>query len=139
MSSVSYPRLRLYTRSRDYAHVLKTVLSRHDHLSKNIEHAEAAIRTRVGRRHAILMPRARSAIYLTLKHVIRPGQKVILSPYTIVDVINMVSCAGGVPVFADIDRKNFNLDPQSVDARLAEINPSEVGAVMATHFYGGPV
>ena len=43
------------------------------------------------------MPMARVGIYLALKHLLRKGQKVILSPYTISDVVNMVLCAGGVP------------------------------------------
>ena len=39
-------------------------------------------------------------------NLIKPGQKVVMSPYTIHEVVNMVLCAGGVPSFADIDRKS---------------------------------
>ena len=56
----------------------------------------------------------------------------ILSPYTIYDVVNMVICAGGVPVFADIDRATCNLNPESVK-ELLDLN---TGAVLVTHLHG---
>jgi len=78
---------------------------------------------------------ARVGIYLTLKRLIRRGQKVILSPYTISDVVNMVLCAGGVPVFADIEEGgSCNIDPREV-LHLLE-STDDVGAVLVTHFYG---
>jgi dTDP-4-amino-4,6-dideoxygalactose transaminase len=44
----------------------------------------------------------------------------------------MVLCAGGVPVFADIERDTCNIDAAVVE-RLLDDN---TGAVLATHFYG---
>jgi perosamine synthetase len=81
------------------------------------------------------VPMARVGIYLALKHLIRKGQKVILSPYTISDVVNMVLCAGGVPLFADIEEGgSCNIDADIVcDLLEAE---TDVGAVLVTHFYG---
>jgi perosamine synthetase len=93
---------------------------------------EREIQRRVNVDHAIAMPLARVGIYIAVKHLIRPGQKVILSPYTIADVINMVICAGGVPVFGDIDRSSCNIDTDAV-ARLLN---DDIGAVLVTHFYG---
>jgi dTDP-4-amino-4,6-dideoxygalactose transaminase len=84
---------------------------------------------------AVAVPMARVGIYLALKHLIRKGQKVILSPYTISDVVNMVVCAGGVPVFADVEPTgSCNIDPQNVLDLLK--TTSNVGAVVVTHFYG---
>jgi dTDP-4-amino-4,6-dideoxygalactose transaminase len=85
--------------------------------------------------HAVAVPMARVGIYLTLKRLIRSGQKVILSPYTISDVVNMVLCAGGVPVFADIEEGgSCNIDAGTV-LHLIE-STDDVGAVLVTHFYG---
>jgi dTDP-4-amino-4,6-dideoxygalactose transaminase len=84
---------------------------------------------------AIAMPMARVGIYLVLKNLIRPGQKVILSPYTISDVVNMVLCAGGVPLFADIaDDGSCNIDADELILTLQK--EADVGAVLVTHFYG---
>jgi perosamine synthetase len=85
--------------------------------------------------HAVAVPMARVGIYLTLKRLIRKGQKVILSPYTISDVVNMVLCAGGIPVFADIEEGgSCNIDAREV-LHLLE-STDDVGAVLVTHFYG---
>jgi dTDP-4-amino-4,6-dideoxygalactose transaminase len=64
--------------------------------------------------------------------LIRPGQKVVLSPYTIYDVINMVVCAGGYPVFADIEPETCNIDARQVESLVDD----QTGAVIATHLHG---
>ena len=87
---------------------------------------------RSARRTPSLTPRARVAIHLAVKGLIRPGQKVVLSPYTIADVVNMVVAAGGVPVFADIERETCNVDP----AEIEKLVDADTGAVMVTHLHG---
>ena len=37
------------------------------------------------------------AIHLAVRSIVAPGRKVVMSPYTISDVVNMVVCAGGRP------------------------------------------
>ncbi len=76
--------------------------------------------------------RARTAIYLAVRAIIQPGQKVVLSPYTIADVINMVVCAGGVPVFADTERDTCNIDAGEVE----KLVDGDTGAVLVTHLHG---
>jgi dTDP-4-amino-4,6-dideoxygalactose transaminase len=80
----------------------------------------------------VLAPRARVAIHLAVKGLIRPGQKVVLSPYTIADVVNVVVAAGGVPVFADIERETCNVDP----AEIEKLVDGDTGAVLVTHLHG---
>jgi perosamine synthetase len=126
------PRLRIYTSSGQYWDVARALISRQVECGGDVHRLERKIEQLFGVRHAIAMPMARVAIYATLRSLIRPGQEVILSPYTIADVVNMVICAGGVPVFADIERETCNIDPDEV-ARL--IN-KDTGAVLVTHFYG---
>jgi dTDP-4-amino-4,6-dideoxygalactose transaminase len=96
---------------------------------ERLEHIGAA---RVGTAHAVAAPMARVGIHLLVKALIRPGQKVVMSPYTIADVVNMVVAAGGVPVFADVGPNTCNIDAAEVE-RLID---AETGAVLATHFYG---
>jgi len=126
------PRLRLYTSPKLYADVGWSVLRRDVNKGDDVAKLERRIEKLLDVSHAIAMPMARVGIYLMIKHTIAPGQKVILSPYTIADVINMVVCAGGVPVFADIDRESCNISAASV----AKLIDDKTGAVMVTHFYG---
>ncbi len=103
------PRLRLYTTPRLYADVGRSLLARKVNTGNDVAVIERRIEKLLDAEHAIAMPMARVGIYAMIKHTIAPGQKVILSPYTISDVVNMVICAGGVPVFADIDRESCNV------------------------------
>ncbi len=126
------PRLRMNTSAKHYLNVLKGIFSSKYDTPLIVGDLERTLERRTGIQHCIAMPLARTAIYLTLKYFIEPGQKVILSPYTIVDVINMVVCAGGVPVFADIDPDACNISA----AEVARLIDEETGAVLVTHFYG---
>lgn len=126
------PRLRIYTDSRHYARVLRELLSGRTNRGGDVAALESEAARRLHTRFAIAMPMARVGIYFAVKNLIKPGQKVILSPYTIADVVNMVVCAGGQPVFADIERATCNVDPAEIE-RLID---SDTGAVLVTHFYG---
>jgi perosamine synthetase len=126
------PRLRIYTSPGQYWHVARALITRRLTDGGDVERLERKIEQLFGVGHAIAMPMARVAIYATLRSLIRPGQEVILSPYTIADVVNMVICAGGVPVFVDIERETCNIDPDEV----ARLITNDTGAVLVTHFYG---
>ena len=110
------------------------VLRGPDHAGPAIEKFEQALERLHPGYRALAMPMARVGIYLALKNVIRPGQRVIMSPYTISEVVNMVLCAGGVPEFVDVEEGTCNIDAAKVVERLSSI--FDVGAVLVTHFYG---
>lgn len=125
------PRLRIYTRISQYVTVFWRVLTGRFNAGDAIQRLNDRLDSRFGTA-TVLMPLARTGIYLTIKALIKPGQNVILSPYTIADVVNMVVCAGGVPVFADLDPDTCNVSAAEVE-RLIDAN---TGAVLVTHFYG---
>lgn len=134
MFNAPQPRSKLYTTAAAYANGAVASLTGlgYGHGTDGLERALEAF---YPGSYAAAVPQARVGIYLVLKNLIRPGQKVILSPYTISDVVNMVLCAGGLPLFADIERGgSCNIDADEV-LRLLE-RESDVGAVMVTHFYG---
>ena len=125
-------RARFYARSTNYTAVARDALLRRIHEGDDVAKIERDFAAFLGVNHAIAMPQARVGIYMTLKHFTAKKKKVILSPYTIHDVINMVICAGATPVFADIDRKTCNIDTQEV----AKLIDDDTGAVMVTHLHG---
>jgi perosamine synthetase len=128
------PRSRLYTTAAAYAGLLNTGLFGRDR-GDAVADLERALADYLAVDHVVAVPQARVGIYLTIKHLVRRGRKVILSPYTIADVVNMVVCAGALPVFADIAADgSCNIDPAAVLDLLDR--ERDVGAVMVTHFYG---
>jgi dTDP-4-amino-4,6-dideoxygalactose transaminase len=124
--------LRLYTTIGQYAHVAAALIGCFPRKDHAVEQLERELERRLGIRNAIAVPMARVGLYATLKSLIRPGQKVIMSPYTIADVVNMVVCAAGKPVFADIERETCNISVVEAE-RLID---RDTGAVLVTHFYG---
>jgi perosamine synthetase len=93
---------------------------------------ERAVERFIDARHAIATPQGRVAIYLTLAALLKPGQTVVMSPYTLYDVVNMVLCAGGRPVFADVESDSCNIAADEVE-RLID---HRTGAVLVTHLHG---
>lgn len=76
--------------------------------------------------------RARGGVYLLAKIAIRGARRrVIMSPYTIPDVVNMVNFAGGEPVFVDNLPNSTNMD---VD-HLAMLLDETVACVILTHYH----
>lgn len=68
-----------------------------------------------------------------LPRLLEPARNhVVMSPYTIHDVVNMVLCAGGRPVFADIESETCNVDAAEIERLIDE----RTGAVMITHLHG---
>ena len=127
------PRNRLYTDLNSYTQFLGYALGgRFIKSNQDIERFEHELRVRFSSRHAICVSQCRVGIYFAVKALIKPGQEVILSPYTIADVINMVIFAGGRPVFADVDRETCNISAMEVEQLINE----NTGAVLITHLHG---
>jgi dTDP-4-amino-4,6-dideoxygalactose transaminase len=64
-----------------------------------------------------------------------PGDEVIVPAYTYYSSATSVLCCGAIPVFADIDRKTANIDPESFRAAITK----RTKAVMVVHSNGIPV
>jgi len=132
------PRLRLYTTRSLYRRLAGEIATgQFRHGDADIGRFEQAVAAFIAGEElssfqAVVMPMARVAIYHAVKDIVRPGAAVVMSPYTIADVVNMVIAAGARPVFADVDAASGNLRVDEV-ARLID---DDTGAVLATHFYG---
>ena len=120
-----HPRYRLYTSLRSYSPGFledRTATSA----------LEAEICRRFGIESGVCTPMARTGLFLAMSELIRPGQHVVMSPLTIVDVVNAVILAGGVPSFVDIDRDTCGINPELAESRI----DSRTGAVLITHLHG---
>ncbi len=126
------PRYRIYSRFRDYRAIASDVLTGRVGRGDGTRQLESAIERENDIAHALCVAKARVGIFVAVRALIEPGQKVVLSPYTISDVVNMVICAGGRPVFADLEPDTCNVDAADVE-RLID---GDTGAVMITHLHG---
>src|SRR5947209_19294058 len=127
MSGRWYPhaRYRLYTTRASYTVPLFDV-------KDTVETFEAEVCRRFNVAAAVCVPMARTGLFFVLRELIQPGQKIILSPLTIVDVVNAVLLAGGVPVFADIVRRSCAMDINVADSLI----DASTSALVITHLHG---
>lgn len=80
---------------------------------------EQKIALRVGAKHGVATASATSALHLALQiGGLKHGDEVILPSFTCMANANAVIVAGGVPVFADIEAKTYNLDPDDIARRI---------------------
>jgi dTDP-4-amino-4,6-dideoxygalactose transaminase len=128
-------RYRIYGGVSNYLQTAAELLSGSWNQGSGIAELEARVCSHFGVRHAIAMPMARVAISLALKHLIRPGEKVLMSPYTIADVVNVVIAAGGIPCFVDVEPMTGNMSPTKLREKIEEVG-SAAGAVLVTHLHG---
>lgn len=132
MAFAPHPRSRIYTNFNSYSSFLIELISGRLNKGDDVEKFEQALAEKLGVPYVVCMPMDRVGVYLTIKHIIKPGQGVIMSPYTIADVVNMVICAGAKPVFCDIEQHSCNIDPAKIEALIDD----NTGAVMITHLHG---
>lgn len=63
---------------------------------------------------------------------VRPGDEVIIPPYTFIATSTIVLEANCVPVFVDIDPDTYNLDPSKIEAAITK----KTKAIIPVHFAG---
>lgn len=83
--------------------------------------------------HAVGVANGTDAIELALRALdIRPGAEVITVAHTAVPTVTAIERAGCRPVFADIDRETYTLDPQCLERVIS----SRTEAIVPVHLYG---
>src|SRR5262249_25766465 len=97
----------------------------------------AALESEIGQlcgvSHAIGLASGTDALILALRACgVRPGDEVLLPPFTFVATGSAVSAIGAKPVFVDIEPSTFSLDPEQLERRVTP----RTRAVIVVHLYG---
>lgn len=94
-----------------------------------------------GARHVVTCANGTDALLLALMaHGIGPNQAVLVPSFTFAATAEAVALAGATPVFVDVQRDDFNLDPNVLPqglewARASGLRPT---AVIAVDLFGQP-
>jgi perosamine synthetase len=117
------------------AAVLEVLRSGQLSLGPRVPAFEAAFAGKIGARHASAVSSGTAALHLGLRAVgVEAGTEVVTSPFSFVASANVVIYEGATPVFADIDPRTLNLDP---DAAAAAIG-GRTSALLPVHIFGYP-
>jgi perosamine synthetase len=124
-----------YLGEREEELVLEVLRSGRLSLGPTIDRFEELLAERVGAPYAAAVSSGTTGLHLLcISAGIAPGDEVITSPYSFAASANCFLYEGGIPVFADIDRRTLNLDPAAVEAAVTE----RTKAIVAVDIYGYP-
>lgn len=94
---------------------------------------EEAVRQVTGSAHAVAASNGTATLHLSLAALgIGPGDEVIVPAFSFIATANAVVHAGARPVFVDICRSTFNIDPALVEAAITP----RTRAIMVVHEFG---
>jgi perosamine synthetase len=100
-----------------------------------VERFESAFAEFVGTKHAFTTSSGTAALHLSLvARGIGPGDEVIVPDLTWIACANVVKYVGAEPVFVDVTRDTFTLDPEATIKAVTD----ETAAIMPVHLYGYP-
>jgi len=104
-------------------------------LGPKIVEFERAMADYVGTRHAVAVNSGTAALHLIVKALgIGAGDEVLVPSFTFAASVNAFLYEGAAPVFVEIDRDTYNLDPADLERRITP----RTRAIMAVDVFGHP-
>ncbi len=89
-----------------------------------------------GRRYAVAVNSGTSALHLALSALgIGKGDEVIVPSFSFIASSNCILYVGATPVFVDIEKDTFNIDPKKIERA---IRPGRTKAILAVDVFGEP-
>lgn len=98
-----------------------------------VQELEEKLKKYLGVKHLLFVNNGTIALQIALKALAVKGE-VITTPFSYVATTNSILWEGCKPVFADIKKTDFNIDPSAIERLIT----SNTVAILATHVYGNP-
>ena len=96
---------------------------------------EKKFRNYIGSKYAVAVNSGTAALHISTSSInIKPGDEVITTPLTFVASSNCIIYRGGTPVFADIKKDTYNIDPNEIKKKITP----KTKAIIPVHFAGQP-
>ena len=84
-------------------------------------------------KHAVAVTSCTTGLHLALHAMgIAPGDEVIVPAFTWVATANVVVHCGATPVFVDVERESFNIDPSLIESAVTD----RTRAIIPVHLFG---
>lgn len=96
---------------------------------------EKKFREYIGCKYAVAVNSGTAALHIATSSIdVNDGDEVITTPLTFVASANCVIYRGGKPVFADVKKNTYNIDPKKIIKKVNEKSK----AIIPVHFAGQP-
>ena len=120
----------------DIQAVSKVLRSDYITCGPQVAELESRLASFTGARYAVVVCNGTAALHCAcIAAGVGPGDEVITTPLTFAASANCALYCGARPVFADINPKTYNIDPESIRAKITE----RTKAVVAVDFTGQAV
>ena len=101
---------------------------------KEVREFEKSWSKKYNYKHSICVNSWTSGLIIAIGAIgIEPGDEVICSPYTMSASATSVLFYGGIPIFADINEKTYNIDAETIERKIT----ARTKAIMVVHIFGG--
>ena len=96
---------------------------------------ESEICAKIGTRFAVGVASGSDALYLALTGLgVGHDDEVITTPFTFFATAGSISRTGAKPVFVDVDKNTFNIDPSKIEGAITK----KTKAIIPVHLFGLP-
>lgn len=100
---------------------------------KNVQEFETMVKNFVKSRYTVAVNSGTAALQAALYSLdIKRGDEVIVPSFSFVASANAILSTGAKPIFADILKENFTIDPKSIRKKITK----RTKAIMPVHLYG---
>lgn len=119
----------------DIQAVVETLKSDYMTTGPKIAEFEKMVAEYVGAKYAVAISNGTAALHAACFAAgIGTGDEVITTPLTFAASANCVLYCGGTPVFADVDARTYNIDPEDIRRKITD----KTRAIIAVHLAGQP-
>jgi len=102
---------------------------------KYVEQFEEKFRTYISTDHALSVSNGTVALHLAMAALgIGRGDEVIIPDLTFIAPASMTVLCGAKPVFVDVDRSTWTIDPENIEVHITP----RTKAIIVVHLYGHP-
>lgn len=102
-------------------------------MGENVKSLEREFAEYIGIKHSISVGSGTDALVIALKALgIDEGDEVITSTFTFFASAESISAVGATPVFVDVRKDTFNIDPDKIEEKIT----SKTKAIMPVHIFG---
>tara|TARA_Y100000991_G_scaffold112267_1_gene84747 strand:+ start:2762 stop:3925 length:1164 start_codon:yes stop_codon:yes gene_type:complete len=124
------------TLRQDIEQRIKSVLDHGKYiLGPEVSQLENELATYTGVKNCIGVSSGTDALLIALMALnIEPGDEVITTPFSFFSTVETILLLGAKPVFVDIDKYTYNIDPKKIDRAISK----KTKAIIAVSLYGQP-
>lgn len=124
-----------YIGKREIEEVVNTLKSGWWGTGPKTELFEKKFRKYIGSNYSLAVNSATAGLHLALKVLeVSSGDEVITTPLTFCSTVNAIVNCGARPVFADVDKDTWNIDPNEIERRITK----RTRVILPVHLHGRP-